>query len=336
MLVGTSFAIDMGDIYRVSAHSETQDGPTAYRAPTAVACLTSEPVFRDLLDFGPGELTAIERWQIRFVRRTFESAPVDKVIRVLQRHISANWIDLSTRNLLHVHGVDRLPPFDRNASTILVSNHRSFFDLFAVSSVIVKRGIGQRLMFPVRSAFFYDTPLGLAVNGAMSFFAMYPPVFRDRDRVALNRASVDEVIRLLQEGGAFVGLHPEGKRNKSDDPYALLPARPGVGRIIQATRGRATVIPVFVNGLGNDIVRQIAGNYLKKGDAVTIVFGEPIDFGDLTAGASTAERHQRISEYALDAVRALGEEERGLRAKLPQVSRAATALRSDEIEAERR
>ena len=212
----------MDDIYRVSAHSEAQDGPIAYRPPTAVACLTSEPVFRDLLDFGPGELTAIERWQIRFVRRTFESA------------------------------------------------------------------------------------------------------------------SVDEVIRLLQEGGAFVGLHPEGKRNKSDDPYTLLPARPGVGRIIQATRGRATVIPVFVNGLGNDIVRQIAGNYLKKGDAVTIVFGEPIDFGDLTAGASTAERHQRISEYALDAVRALGEEERVLRAKLTQVSRAATAVRSDEIEAERR
>ena len=301
-----------------------------------MAWVTSEPGFRDLLDFGPGELTAIERWQIRFVRRTFESAAVDRVIRVLQRHISANWIDVSTRNLLHVHGRGRLPPFDRGASTILVSNHRSFFDLFVVSSVIVKRGIGQRLMFPVRAQFFYDTPLGLAVNGAMSIFAMYPPVFRDRDRVALNRASVDEVIRLLQGGGAFVGLHPEGKRNKSDDPYTLLPARPGVGRIIQATRGRATVIPVFVNGLGNDIVRQVAGNYMKKGDAVTIVFGSPIDFGDLTEGSPTAERHQRISAHALEAVRLLGEEERAIRAKLPHVSRAATAVRSDEMDAERR
>ena len=295
--------------------------------------MTSEPDFRDLLEFGPGELTAVERWQIRFVRRTFESAPVDRVIRLLQRHVSANWIDLSTRNLLHVQGVERLPPFDRDTSTILVANHRSFFDLFAVSSVIVKRGIGQRLMFPVRSQFFYDTPLGLAVNGAMSFFAMYPPVFRDRDRVALNRASVDEVIRLLCAGGAFVGLHPEGKRNKTDDPYTLLPARPGVGRIIQATRGSATVIPVFVNGLGNDIVRQIAGNYLKKGEAVTIVFGDPITFGDLLDGPSTPATHQRISEHALEAVRLLGAEERVLRA---QVSSAATALRSDEIDAERR
>jgi 1-acyl-sn-glycerol-3-phosphate acyltransferase len=276
----------------------------------------SDEETRDLLDFD--ELTPVERWPIRFVRRTFESAALHRVIRVFQRHFSANWIDVSTRNLLHVHGVDRLPRFDRGSSTILVSNHRSFFDLYVVSSVIVKRGLGQRLMFPVRAQFFYDSPLGLAVNGAMSFFAMYPPVFRDRNRVALNRASVDEVIRLLRDGGAFVGLHPEGKRNKSEDPYTLLPARPGVGRIIQSTRGRATVIPVFVNGLGNDIGRQVMGNYLKKGAPVTIVFGKPITFGDMLEGAPSAALHQRISEHALDAVRALGEEERAFRATLPK------------------
>jgi 1-acyl-sn-glycerol-3-phosphate acyltransferase len=272
---------------------------------------------RDLLDFGPGELTAVERWQIRFVRKTFESAAVHRVIRVFQRHVSANWIDLSTRKLLHVHGVDRLPRFGRETSTILVSNHRSFFDLFVVSSVIVKRGLEQRLVFPVRSRFFYDTPLGLAVNGAMSFFAMYPPVFRDRDRVALNRASVQEVIRLVRDGGAFVGLHPEGKRNRSDDPYTLLPARRGVGRIIQATRGRATVIPVFINGLGNDLVRQVAGNYLGRGAPVTIVFGRPIAFGELLERPPSAALHQRIADHALEAVRLLGAEERELRAHLP-------------------
>ena len=269
---------------------------------------------RDLLDFD--ELTTVERWQIQFVRRTFASAPVDRVIRILQRRFSANWIDVSTRNLLHVHGVDRLPAFGRDTSTILVSNHRSFFDLFVVSSVIVKRGLEQRLMFPVRSQFFYDSPLGLAVNGAMSFFAMYPPLFRDRDKTALNRASVDELVRLLRAGGALVGLHPEGTRNKSDDPYTLLPARPGVGRIIRATQGRAVVIPVFINGLGNDLARQVAGNYLKTGGPVTVVFGHPVEFDGLLDGP---EADQRISDRALEAVRVLGEEERLLRAKLPAI-----------------
>jgi 1-acyl-sn-glycerol-3-phosphate acyltransferase len=288
-----------------------QVAPTSSRVANGASRLTPD---RDLLDFGPGELTAVERRQIRFVRGTFESAPIDRVIRVLQRRISANWIDFSTRNLLHVRGVERLPKFTRDTSTILVANHRSFFDLFVVSSVIVKRGIEQRLMFPVRTRFFYDTTLGLAVNGAMSFFAMYPPVFRDRDRVALNRASVDEVIRVLRARGAFVGLHPEGTRSTSDDPYTLLPARPGVGRIIHETRGAATVIPVFVNGLGNDIVRQVAGNYLKRGAPVTIVFGEPIAFGELLERAPTPELHQRIADRALEAVSALGAEERTLRA----------------------
>lgn len=274
------------------------------------------PPDRDLLDFGPGELTALERWQIRFVRHTFESAAISRVIRVFQRHFSANWVDLSTRKLVRVHGIERLPKFDPRASTILVANHRSFFDLYAVSAVLLKRGLGQRLMFPVRSQFFYDSLLGLAVNGAMSVFAMYPPVFRDRDRAALNRASVDEVIRVLREGGAFVGLHPEGRRNQSDDPYTLLPARPGVGRIIQQTRGRATVIPVFVNGLCNDIVQQIAGNFTNKGERVTIVFGAPIDFGELLDGVPSNDLHVRISERALDAVRALGEEERIIRANM--------------------
>jgi 1-acyl-sn-glycerol-3-phosphate acyltransferase len=215
-----------------------------------------------------------------------------------------------------VHGVDRLPSFEHDASTILVSNHRSFFDLYVVTAYLVKRGMPQRLVFPVRSHFFYDKPLGLAVNGLMSFFAMYPPVFRERKRAAMNLASLDEVVRLVRQGGAFVGLHPEGTRNQSDDPYELLPAKVGVGRIIQAARGKANVIPVFVNGLSNDIVRQVGSNFSKKGDPITVVFGKPIDFGDTLAAPPSPRLHRQISERALEAIRELGEEDRAIRASM--------------------
>jgi 1-acyl-sn-glycerol-3-phosphate acyltransferase len=272
---------------------------------------------RDLLDCGEDSLTPIERWQIQFVRRTFESQPLDRVIRFFQRHVGANWIEQSIKNLRHVHGLDRLPRFERDESTILVSNHRSFFDLYVVTAYLVKRGMPQRLVFPVRSQFFYDKRLGLAVNGLMSFFAMYPPVFRERKRAALNLASLDEVVRLLKKGGAFVGLHPEGTRNKTDDPYTLLPAQGGVGRIIQAARGRARVVPVFINGLGNDIVRQVGSNYMKRGAPVTVVFGKPINFGDMLDLPPSPRLHRRISEHSLDAIRALGEEERTIRAAMP-------------------
>ena len=187
-------------------------------------------------------------------------------------------------------------------------------DLFAVSAYLVKRGMKNRLIFPVRSKFFYDSPLGFVVNGAMSFFAMYPPVFRERERAALNLATLDETIRIVKRGGTFLGLHPEGQRNKSDDPYALLPAQSGVGRIIHESR--VPVIPVFVNGLSNDFVGQVRSNFDRKGDPVLLVFGEPIDFGDMLDQAPSPRLHKRISEASLEAIRKLGDEERALRAEL--------------------
>lgn len=267
---------------------------------------------RDLLDFGDDVLSPVERWQIEFVRDSFEPGPLDRAIRTLQRHVGANWIEAAIKNLRRVHGLDRLPTWDPTKSYVVVSNHRSFFDLYVITAYLVKRGMPHRLVFPVRSKFFYDNPAGFLVNGAMSFFAMYPPVFRERQRAALNLASLDEVVRLLQRGGAFVGLHPEGTRNKGDDPYALLPAQGGVGRIIQAAK--VTVIPAFINGLGNDIVRQVASNFTKSGDRVDVVFGAPVDFGDMLDAPPSPRLHRRISEHALDAIRLLGEEDRAFRA----------------------
>jgi 1-acyl-sn-glycerol-3-phosphate acyltransferase len=269
------------------------------------------PRTRELLDFGD-ELSSIERWQIDFIRRSFDPGPLDRTIRALQRYVGANWIEYSIRNLRRVHGLDRLPAFDRGQSYLCVSNHRSFFDLYVVTAYLVKRGMPHRLVFPVRSNFFYDKRLGFVVNGVMSFFAMYPPVFRERQRAALNLASLDEVVSLLRRGGTFVGLHPEGQRNKGDDPYALLPAQGGVGRIIQAAR--VPVIPVFINGLGNDIVKQVSSNYTKTGGDVNVVFGAPVDFGDMLDAPPSPRLHRKISERTLEVIQALGEEERALRA----------------------
>jgi len=273
---------------------------------------TAEP--RDLLDFGEDQLSQLEKQLIRFVRGTFEPGAMDRAVRLAQRYIGANWIESATKNIRHVHGLERLPKWDPGRSYLVVSNHRSFFDLYVVTAYLVKRGMPHRLVFPVRSNFFYDKRLGFFVNGVMSFFAMYPPVFRERARAALNLASLDEVVRLLENGGAFVGLHPEGTRNKTSDPYSLLPAQGGVGRIIQAAR--VPVLPVFINGLGNDLPRQVAGNYTKKGNPIIVVFGEPVDFGDMLDAPPSPRLHKRISEHTLDVIRKLGDEERGIRARL--------------------
>jgi 1-acyl-sn-glycerol-3-phosphate acyltransferase len=169
-------------------------------------------------------------------------------------------------------------------------------------------------VFPVRSTFFYTTPLGLFVNGVMSFFAMYPPIFRDRRQLALNATSLDELAWLLRRGGMVAGLHPEGTRKKDDDPYTFLPAQRGVGRVIH--QARVPVIPVFINGLINDLPRQILSNFDGTGRRIVVVFGEPIDFSDLYAKPSSQRVHQAIANRTLEVIGKLGEEERAHRAAL--------------------
>jgi 1-acyl-sn-glycerol-3-phosphate acyltransferase len=299
-------------VNRGTDHAESAEGPASSVARASKAS-SAAPRQRDLLDFEE-LLTPTEKKQIAFVRSSFEPGALDRAVRVAQRYIGSTWIEYSTRNIRHVHGLDRLPKFDPNKSYLVVANHRSFFDLYTVTGYLVHRDMPHRLVFPVRSNFFYDKRLGLFVNGVMSFFAMYPPVFRERNRAALNLASLDETVRLLKRGGTFVGLHPEGTRNQSDDPYALLPAQGGVGRVIQ--NARVEVLPVFVNGLCNDLPKQVGGNFTRKGTPIIINFGAPIDFGSMLDEAPSPRLHRRISEHALEQIRQLGEEERALRAQL--------------------
>lgn len=256
-------------------------------------------------------LTRFERAQMQLVRASLRPGALDRTIRVLQRSVGQWWIRAATANLRRVHGLDRLPPWSQLPSVVVVSNHRSFFDLYVVTAELVAHGLPHRILFPVRSNFFYDHPLGPIVNGAMSFFAMYPPIFRDRRRAALNVASLDEVAGLLRRGGFFVGLHPEGTRKKDDDPYTLLPAQSGVGRVIH--KARAPVVPVFVNGLGNDLVRQVSGNFTRSGRDIHMVFGAPIDFGGLLDAPGSPKTFKRVADKCLEVIGHLGHEEKALR-----------------------
>lgn len=278
------------------------------------------PRERDILVAGRSRLSLMERVLIRLVRRTFDPGPVDRFIRVLQRVIGSTWIHHFTKHLRHVHGLDRLPPLSPDQSLILVANHRSFFDLYVVVGELVRRGVPHRIVFPVRANFFYTSPLGLLVNGVMSFFAMYPPIFRDRGKIPLNVASLAELSRLLQRGGVLAGIHPEGQRKKDEDPYTLLPAQGGVGKVIHETG--VPVIPVFINGLINDLPRQILSNFDGTGREIVVVFGKPVDFGSLLTQRGSPRVYQALADRALEVVRELGIEERAIRASLMNLAKS--------------
>lgn len=266
--------------------------------------------FGDVLE-SADSLSGLERMQIEWVRATLRPGPLDRTIRLCQRTIGQWWIRAVTSKLRHVYGVDRLPAWETSGSLILVANHRSFFDLYVTTAELVSRGLPHRILFPVRSNFFYDHPLGLAVNGAASFFAMYPPIFRDRKRAALNLAGLDELAALLRRGGYFVGIHPEGTRKKDDNAYELLPAQSGVGRVIH--KARVPVVPVFVNGLGNHFGRQMRACLSGDGDPINLVFGAPVPLGPLLGEPGGPRTYKKIADRCVEAIAALGQEEKAIR-----------------------
>ncbi|HYJ91440.1 MAG TPA: 1-acyl-sn-glycerol-3-phosphate acyltransferase, partial [Pyrinomonadaceae bacterium] len=78
-----------------------------------------------------------------------------------QRHIGSLWIFLATYNLMNVYGIQNFESTDPERPVLLVANHRSFFDMYTVSSVLFRRTRRPiRLYFPVRARFFYDSVVG--------------------------------------------------------------------------------------------------------------------------------------------------------------------------------
>lgn len=274
----------------------------------------------DLLGLAKKRLSFVERLTLRIVRASFEKGLGARLLPWLQRGPGQSWIHHATKRLLTVRGLERtlalMEPKEPGAprpSLLLVTNHRSFFDLYVITAQFVRAGLQNRIVFPVRSNFFYDSLLGLFVNFWMSFFSMYPPLFRERKKAGLNVACLDELAWLMAQGGVFVGMHPEGTRNRGSDPYALLPAHSGVGRLVHTSR--VQVVPAFVNGLGNDLPKQVWGNVTGRGERIFVLFGQPIDFSDLLAAPASPQVFRAIAERCMQEIARLGAEERQLRAE---------------------
>jgi 1-acyl-sn-glycerol-3-phosphate acyltransferase len=229
-----------------------------------------------------------------------------------QRHIGSLWIWIGTYNLMNVFGIENVENSDVKRPLMLVANHRSFFDMYTVSSVMFRRTTRPvSLYFPVRAKFFYDNPVGWLVNLVMGWWSMYPPFFRENgeaEKRKFDKFSVRELIRLASKGASHViGFHPEGKRNFSEDPYSFLPAQPGIGKVI--LNADPQVIPVFIAGLGNDLPKQILGNW-TGGEKVRIWFGEPLDLREYQGKRDSVRTHKEIADRLMAEIAKLGEKDR--------------------------
>ncbi|MGI8640093.1 MAG: lysophospholipid acyltransferase family protein [Pyrinomonadaceae bacterium] len=229
-----------------------------------------------------------------------------------QRHIGSLWIYLATYNLMNVFGLKNIEKTSVDKPLLLVANHRSFFDMYTVSSILFRRTKRPiKLFFPVRAKFFYTSPLGWFVNFIMGWFSMYPPFFREEKEVhkrEFDKYSLRRLIQISSEGsGHIIGFHPEGKRNLNENPHTFLPAQPGVGAVIM--KAQPQVIPVFIAGLGNDLPKQILGNW-TDGEKVRIWFGEPIDLSEFYEKSDRLRTHKEIADFLMEKIGELAEKDR--------------------------
>ncbi len=258
-------------------------------------------------------LSRFERCAFRFVRR-MNQGNWKRFWTWCQRIFGAGWIHLSTYNLMHVYGLENIEAASRGRPILLAANHRSFFDMYTVSTVLFRNTSWRKqLFFPVRGRFFYDSPLGLFVNLVMGWWSMYPPFFASGEKPLLEKRAFDKYsFRVLTEicrngAGNVIGFHPEGTRNKGSDPYTYLPPQPGIGKLIKDAAPQ--VIPVFVAGLGNDLPKQVLGNW-RGGEKIRIHFGPQLDLSNYLSKKDHVRTYKEISEFVMSKIGELGEADR--------------------------
>jgi 1-acyl-sn-glycerol-3-phosphate acyltransferase len=258
-------------------------------------------------------LTWFERLAFRIVHR-MNQGRWKRFWTECQKIFGAGWIYLSTYNIMNVYGLEHIEAVSHERPILLAANHRSFFDMYAVSTVLFRQtNWRKQLFFPVRGRFFYQSPLGLLVNLVMGWWSMYPPFFSAGDRPIPEKREFDKYsFRVLTElcrsgRGNIVGFHPEGTRNKSSDPYSFLPAQPGVGKLIKAANPQ--VVPVFIAGLCNSLPRQVARNWNRE-EVIRIHFGAPLDLSEQLLKSDRLRTHKEIADTVMHKIAELGENDR--------------------------
>lgn len=255
-------------------------------------------------------LRGFERLSVPLLDFANTNGPVKWALQTFLRLSSGTWVYYFSRNLWELHGLEAIEKLRPPRGVLLVANHRSFFDMYVTSAVLYRHAsFMDRMFFPVRSNFFYTRPIGMAVNFAVAAGTMWPPVFRDERREILNPIGLAQMHAALEHSGSVLGIHPEGTRNKSKDPYSFLPPKPGVGQLVLEAHPDLTIVPFYICGLSNTVINEVKRNFKpdgQRGENMRIWFGEPQRAADF----QNERDAMAVSKKLMDIIVGLGEQDR--------------------------
>jgi 1-acyl-sn-glycerol-3-phosphate acyltransferase len=275
------------------------------------APLTADP-FRSPLPAAVREtLAPVERVHVE-VARFMNREPMKALWTFAQRVYGATLVQLVMRGRIHDTGFEHVTRAWGEGTILFVANHRTYFDMFVVSTLLHRRLPGRkRLFFPVLGQYYYQTLTGMVLNQAFAMWSMFPPLFALPSHAASDAWALDVLTALCRRGpGHVIGIHPEGARNLNDDEYSFLRCQPGTGRIIHAAR--PIVIPVFVAGMHASVPVQLRRAW-REGLPARVRFGAPMDLSAHYALPPKGSTYKGIVDAVMGRVRELSEEDRGER-----------------------
>src|SRR5207248_2021346 len=111
-----------------------------------------------------------------------------KLTEIYNHSLGLGYITKGSGKMVKVLGLERLAGLTPDDGILLVSNHRSFFDLYELMVCLYNNTpLQQPILCPVRGNFFYERPLGILVNLLASGGRMYPPFFRESSKAKFNQ-----------------------------------------------------------------------------------------------------------------------------------------------------
>lgn len=167
-----------------------------------------------------------------------------------------------------VHGLENLP---RDRAYLLISNHRSLFDIFSAYR-----------FFPGPCASVSKKEWG-KIPLLCQLMQQMKCIFLDRSSIRAGLKANQQMEELLK-AGISVWICPEGTRNQKDE---MLPFHEGSFRA--AFQSGAPVLPMTI--LHTDDLYEQHRPFIRPA-RVTLVFGRPLE----TAGLKKAEQKQLIDE----------------------------------------
>ena len=179
-----------------------------------------------------------------------------------------------------LYGIENIP---RDSSFILVSNHVSYIDPFAVG-VFVPR----KLTFLAKKELYRNRLMNWYMRALRTI-----PI----DRESLSVSSVKEVIATVKKGYP-IGIFPEGAR--SDGPGLR---EPQAGAAYFALKCDIPVVAGYVKGTDKVLPR---GRRFPRISPISVYYGSPKRY-QMSEGGGKEESYRQVSYKIMDQIKELKE-----------------------------